>query len=327
MHALHLPFTGLFVGGFAILIISLLASLPSEEERKHSSVFKRIAKATIIVLLVKAAVSPQSPPPAYIAVAFQGFAGALLFQFFPFKVAAILLGVIAMVESALQRIVIATIIYGRSLWDAIDSAFNSIVKEFHLSEDISFSAWIIILYAGVYAFWGLLLGLWMIRLPRQIKEQALSMQENTRFTNDEASALINRKRPLWRKWLVWALVLAFIVTVFLIGEERIGRATYVVLRTIAVVALLVLVINPAFRWLMRRWVRRPGNEHAATFKEVVRVLPELRGYIRPAYTEAAQHRNWFSKFKNFVLTLMVLTLYQQDGIAGGTATKSTEAYK
>ena len=307
MHALHLPFTGIFVGGFAVLIVSLLASLPEDPGAKQTSVFSRISKATIIVLLVKAAVSPHSPPPAYIAVAFQGFAGALLFQFFPFKLAAILLGVIAMVESALQRIVIATIIYGKSLWAAIDSAFNAIVKEFHLPADISFSLWIIVIYAGVYALWGLLLGLWMIRLPAQVRSRADMIYSHPEAM--PAPAVKSPKDRLRKRLLMMAVVLLFISVVFLLERENTGRAVYVVLRTIAVVALLVWVVNPAFRWLMARWVRKPGSENAQAFKDVMNFLPEVRSYLQPAYRQAAEKKSWIGKFKAFVLTLIVLSLY------------------
>jgi hypothetical protein len=307
MHALHLPFTGIFVGGFAILIVSLLASLPEEDEVKNTSIFSRISKATIIVLLVKAAVSPQSPPPAYIAVAFQGFTGALLFQFFPFKLAAILLGVIAMAESALQRIVIATIIYGKSLWTAIDSAFNSIVKEFHLPTDMSFSLWIIVIYAGVYALWGLMLGMWMIKLPKQIRARADLIYSYPEAL--EVPAVQSPKNKFRKRLLVMAVVLLFISIVFLLERENIGRAVYVVLRTIAVVALLIWVVNPAFRWLIARWVRKPGSENAQAFKDVMNFLPEVRSYLQPAYRQAAEKRSWIGKFQAFVLTLIVLTLY------------------
>ena len=56
MHAFKLPFTGLFVGGFAVLCVGLLAYV----ERPAAST---ILRATALVLLVKAVVSPHSPPP------------------------------------------------------------------------------------------------------------------------------------------------------------------------------------------------------------------------------------------------------------------------
>jgi hypothetical protein len=50
LHALHLPFTGIVLGGFAVLIISLLAMC-------YDKPFAKIVQATLIVLAIKAAVN------------------------------------------------------------------------------------------------------------------------------------------------------------------------------------------------------------------------------------------------------------------------------
>jgi hypothetical protein len=157
MHALHLPFTGFFVGAFAIVLVSLIAFYSRNN-------FSTVVRATLLVILVKAAVSPQSPPPAYLAVAFQGFVGAALFRILSFPIACVLLGVLAMVESALQKVIIATLVFGKSLWQAIDALFVGIVKEFSRPANLSFSMWLIVLYTAIYAVWGLVLGIWMMRL-------------------------------------------------------------------------------------------------------------------------------------------------------------------
>jgi hypothetical protein len=72
MFALKIPFTGFFVGGFAVVMLGLIAHF-------SYSNYKKTVEATVIVLLVKATVNPHLPPPAYLAVAFQGFSAALLF--------------------------------------------------------------------------------------------------------------------------------------------------------------------------------------------------------------------------------------------------------
>ena len=137
MHALHLPLTGIFVGGAAVVIIALIAWYG-----KFS--FRQVMQATLLVMLVKFAASPQSPPQAYVAVGFQGLAGAILYRLIlNFTIASVLFGVIAMLESAVQKLIFMTLIYGRSLWEALDKFFEAIVKDFSLSASFSFSYWII----------------------------------------------------------------------------------------------------------------------------------------------------------------------------------------
>ena len=71
LHVFNTPFTGLIVGGIAILLISLIAYYA---ENKWQAIFK----ALVIVLIIKMAVSPYSPFGAYVAVSFQALFGPLL---------------------------------------------------------------------------------------------------------------------------------------------------------------------------------------------------------------------------------------------------------
>ena len=58
IHAMRVPFTGIVVGSTAVVLIALIAFFA---ERKAQA----ILKATVIVLLIKAAASPHTPLPAY----------------------------------------------------------------------------------------------------------------------------------------------------------------------------------------------------------------------------------------------------------------------
>ena len=54
MHAFGSPFTGIIVGGFSVLLITLIA--------KHTDhIWSTLVKAISIVLLIKLSVSPHSP--------------------------------------------------------------------------------------------------------------------------------------------------------------------------------------------------------------------------------------------------------------------------
>ena len=113
LHAFKIPFTGLFIGGSAVLFITLIFFL---SEKRGA-----IIKATILVMIVKALVSPHSPINAYIAVAFQGICGEVLFSLIKRReMAALLLGILSLLQSAFQKIFVVTLVFGRSIWEAID---------------------------------------------------------------------------------------------------------------------------------------------------------------------------------------------------------------
>ena len=73
LHAIQFPFTGLLVGGFAIVLISLIAYF---SDHKWDTIFRSL----LVVLIIKLAVSPHSPPTSYLAVSFQAFMAALIFN-------------------------------------------------------------------------------------------------------------------------------------------------------------------------------------------------------------------------------------------------------
>ena len=304
MHALHLPFTGFFVGAFAVILISLIA-------RYSQNSFRQVLQATILVIMVKAAVSPQSPPPAYLAVGFQGLLGACLFRIIPsFKIAAILLATLSMVESALQKIIVATVIFGSSLWQAIDRLFSSIIKELHLPPDTSFSFWIIAAYTGVYALWGLALGWWIGNLPARIDSHATSIIQklNELPPSSIPEPAKPRKSNRFKKIVSYTLVLAFIITVLFSGNAISSRALYLILRTLAVICFLVFVINPTLKWLIQRRLSKASTNEKAGVRQIITALPEFRTWIRPAYQLASQHTG-LHRFSRFVLVFLVISLY------------------
>src|SRR4029078_9591220 len=119
IHGLKIPVSGLVVGSCAVVCISLIGWYVP---RKGA-----IIKATIIVAVFKMMLSPHSPPPAYIAVFFQGLLGELLFwRKRCFTLSCVLLAVLALVESALQRILVLTLIYGNDLWKVINDFIRNL---------------------------------------------------------------------------------------------------------------------------------------------------------------------------------------------------------
>ena len=108
MHAVKIPFAGIVVSSAAVICISLIAY--------YVPVKGAILKATIIVAIFKLMLSPHTPPTAYVAVFFQGLMGQILFfnlRFF--RLSCILLAVLALVESPIQRIIVVTVLYGDNL--------------------------------------------------------------------------------------------------------------------------------------------------------------------------------------------------------------------
>lgn len=302
MHALQLPFTGFFVGGFAVILICLIGWYSQRSARS-------ILQATFLVILAKAMISPQSPPPAYIAVAFQGVMGAVLLRTLAFQPACIILGIVAMAESALQKILIMMLIFGNSLWKAIDAFFNGIIKELHLPSGTSFSFWIIIIYTAVYAVWGCWLGYRASVLPAVIDKKADDILAKIDLqVHAPASAGQTTKKP--KKTLRYICILACIMIVYLwTGYAGLPKISYILLRTAAVLAFFLFILNPALKWGLRKLLIQ--HKHNPELRKLMTALPGMRSYLRPAYELAKKEQGW-KRFTAFILTLIVAALYTTD---------------
>ena len=303
MHALKIPFTGFFLGGFAIVIITLIA---------HQSVhkYKAILQATLLVILVKAVASPHSPPMAYIAVGFQGLAGLTFFSLIPnLRLAAILFGFIGLMESAVQKFLVMTLLFGKSIWEALDLFVQSILKDLSFMTNFSFSFWLIAGYIGVYGIWGILVGLWAGSLPQQLAHQsdAVILQwHNLPPASTQTDSLKKRKRT--GKLIGGFFMLVFMTSVFLFQGLG-GKAMYAIIRALAALVLLFYVINPLIKWGIARWSKKQQANNKKQLTELLDLLPSISSKVAPAMQIARIQNKGLSVYPAFVINLIILSLY------------------
>ncbi len=144
LHAIQSPFTGLLVGSLAMICIAFICSL---SENKWQTMMTSLA----IVLVIKALVSPHSTPTAYIAVIFQGVTGAFIYRYIPGLLFSSMLFVsLGLVESALQRLLTLTILYGNTLWEAINIWGEWVTKQWGVILPFSSSRLIIFFYLAIH---------------------------------------------------------------------------------------------------------------------------------------------------------------------------------
>lgn len=308
MFALKIPLTGIFVGGFALILIGLIAHYSQND-------YKQILRATLLVLIAKAAVSPHSPPPAYLAVAFQGFLGALLYSSIRnFTFASVLLSIIAMAESALQKLIVLTLVYGKSLWIALNKLYEGIAHDFSLPATFSFSYVLIGLYLLLYILWGILLGLFTARLPRLISTHteailAFYRQDKDAFPEPETQV---RHRSKGRRFTGFGLILVFIILVFLFSNRYKDYAIlYVVARSLAAVFLLFFVLRPLLTWLIRRWLQSRDEPTRQGAAEIIGMMPSLRRFLKPSWQLATIHAKRTGRLRYFILSMVIFTLNEK----------------
>lgn len=293
LHALHVPVTGFVLGAFAVVIISLLARYAEHPTRD-------IMTATFLVLAVKFTVSPHSPLPAYVAVLFQGCSGALLFYLLRYHAfSLILFSVLAMIESAIQKPLLATIVFGKEIWLAIDEYMQKLLGSFSDQSFEHFSFYLLIGYTCLYAIWGLVVGIWANTLPDKLATIAIDEKQMNAV---QPLPVVNKKKR-WIFLTFFLLVLA-LLTLYVIDLPEPLRY---LLRTVAILFVLYFVVNPLVRYLLKKFATR----QEVFISDFYRSLPALKATVQKANHYAAGKKGLAKRLSAFVVCLLYLNLQDE----------------
>tara|TARA_R110000751_G_scaffold113854_3_gene213181 strand:+ start:161835 stop:162842 length:1008 start_codon:yes stop_codon:yes gene_type:complete len=295
LHVFNSPFTGLIVGGVSILLISLIAFYAKNK-------WQAILKALVIVLIIKMAVSPYSPFGAYVAVSFQALFGAFLFSNFSWKGFVLLvLGMVTFLESALQKLIVLTVVYGTGLWEAINIYGSWVQKKLDFVSETSTTSFLVTLYLVIYGVCGLLVGLFIKSIIKII-----SRKPEVDFyldTMPKASESTKHKVPFKTKVIwVWLITVGLIVLGFSIfGGPLFGwqKAIYIVFRSFLILMLWYLVIGPFLLKMVQKYLSKKESKYQKEITNAMDLFPYFRQII--SYTwKQTQHLKGFNRFKFFI---------------------------
>lgn len=300
-HALKVPFSGIALGSISVILVTFLAF---NSERK----WKTIIHAMLLVLMLKAMISPHSPVMAYVAVSFQGLLGALIYQVFGVnKWSAMVFGSIALFESAFQKVFTLTILFGMQLWDAFYTFFNSLTAKFGMDFLSDLPIIILTAYGLLYAIAGVLAGRFAVLLPQNIERTARILHK-LQPDDFQVDNRVSKKRKRSKKRLLFISVLIFIVSVFIYAGHG-DKVWYTLLRTTVVILLFLFVFNPVAKYLINLWVKKRKSENQKQLDQLMDFLPQIRKNVSLAYQFSLSYKNPFSRLQNFLLVWLTLSLY------------------
>lgn len=324
LHALHLPFTGLILSSFAVVCICLIGfamnyqgnSIKNSKTKENTHFLFRgsILKATIIVCIFKMMLSPNSPPPAYFAVLFQGIIGQILFsRKFNFKISCMILGFLALVESAVQGILILVIIYGTDFWSAV----NEFIKRSLGVEKISnYALFLALVYILIHAIIGLYIGFKAAKLVRKTHywKQIYQKYMISDITQLKIESNPKRKKRGIKKifYFLWiVLILLILQSAFKIGTPVISqhKALLVFLRSLLIVFTWYLLISPLLSIWIKKKLRAQENKTKNDIAKTLVLLPNTEKLFRRSWqlSSAQKNGNRFSLFWK-ILWINILTV-------------------
>ncbi len=275
MHLMKLPFTGLILGGLACIIVVLIARLTDNLQ-------KDMVRSLLIVCLIKLSVSPHSPFTAYIAVAFQGLIGLVVYQWFGLRWWSVLfVCIISMVESALQKLLVLTLIFGNPLWDAINNFGASVLKNFGVAPGYSSSDLLIGLYLTIYTLSGICIA-WISHYLLNIlnKPEKVMLYENIQQKLIDTIENNKPKKSPFRKNIAVLLMTILIVSAILYsGDEIWKNALFLILRSVLILILLYKIISPSILFILHKWLLKKQSAAQIDLKLTTDLFPQIRSII------------------------------------------------
>ena len=306
MHALQIPFTGLLLGGMAVIMISLIADFSEYN-------YKQILKSAIIVLIVKAMVSPHTPFPAYIAVSFQALFGYALFSLLRVNFFSIaLLSTIAMVESAIQKLLILTLFFGKSIWIAMDDMIAFIAKQFGNAVSNG-SYWIVSAYLLIYIAGGLLIAVFAYRTIKSFNadnkefllEPLSEINTNVLKTNNSSPKSFYKK--LW-VLILFMIALSAVLFVFAADNKQGWLAVAKTITwTLSAILIWFMLIGPLFTKAIQKLLKKKQSKYSEEVLSILSFLPVLKQLTSLAWKHSKLHHG-FSRWQFFFTSLIHTTL-------------------
>ncbi|MBX2933088.1 MAG: hypothetical protein KF825_02520 [Ferruginibacter sp.] len=311
MHALQVPFTGLLVGGMAVIMISMIAEISNHN-------YKQVLKSAIIVLIVKAMVSPHTPFTAYIAVAFQAMMGYLLFRLMKINfISILLLSIIAMLESALQKILILTLFFGQSIWKATDSMVALLVKQIGFTA-LHGSFWVVVVYLCIYILGGLLIAWITFKAIKDFyadkKTNATAGNINLIRPNLKQPDVKNKYKKLWV--LIFIMLSLSVILFFFATDKKQGWLEVIktISWTISAIIIWYLLIGPLFTKVIKSYLQKKQNRYSTEVLQILSFIPALRKLTTYAWQYSKASKG-FARWGAFVSTLITATLTYTEPVA------------
>ncbi len=322
LHAFNSPFTGLLVGSLAMVCIAFICALSEQK-------WKTVMTSLLLVLVIKALVSPHSSPTAYLAVTFQAVTGALIYRFIPYlSIASVLFVTLGLIESALQRLLTLTILYGNTLWDAINIWGEWVTERWGVLMPVSSASLIIWTYLTIHLAAGVLIGWSVYKSLKAVSSEWGKGQYQLVLTETDTRTFFKvRKKNKWRRYVFFLALIAMIVFAYSgvpDPESNIQQGLIAVMRAFAILTLWYVFLAPALiRWL-QGYLSKKHKQLSIEVAQTMEMFPRFLWIIDRVRTESSGLRS-LRRLKYIVVhSLLYILQYRthDDTDSNGTSQKS-----
>jgi hypothetical protein len=225
-----------------------------------------------------------------------------------------------MLESALQKLLMLLLFFGKPLWQAADTWGDYAIRQLYpayQSESMHLGWMLSMLYVGIYALGGLLIARFGVRLPRLLDEEratnlapeiTIAVLDKSGINKSKSGSARARKR---RRMLVWlGLMILVACTWFIRADESepvISGAVYF-LRTLAIVLFWYFVLGPWLAGRMRQWLLGRRSANQGDLDQLFDLIPLLRVNARTQFSEMSRSYSGLSLYRRWLIRVLAISL-------------------
>lgn len=290
LHITRLPFKGILIAGAATLFITLIGQFSQSKGT--------ILKSTLLVIIVKYVVSPHTPITAAVAVLAQGLLGELFFMSHRFK--KILIPSFSMLIqfiSAVQKILIVTILFGYNFWTTVDNFANSILNEIITTAKLEFSLLIIIAYTLIHVIAGLFIGIFTLQLLNHLEDSETSnLIQLNNFEYAESALKRSGKRKHWfqkpSRITLMIFLLTLLGTSFFLPEwmkSDVSDIIIMIVRAIIIITLWYFLVSPLLLKILSKIISKHRIKHLNELENIIRFFPLLKQVVALSWKDSKRY--------------------------------------
>ncbi len=236
------------------------------------------------------------------SISFQAVFGAFLFSKFSWRgLTLIVLGCVTFLQSALQKLLKLTVIYGTEFWEAVDIYGVWIQNKMNYVIETSTTSVIITIYLLIYGVCGLLAGRFIknvIKIIAQKKATDFYLESIPVSSEKLKSKTFSGSKIIW----LWLITIAIIVLAFtFFGGSLIGweKAIYIMLRSFLILLLWYLILGPLVLKIIHKYLSKKESQYQSDISRAMDLFPYFRQIIYSTWKET-DHLKGYTRFKYFI---------------------------
>jgi hypothetical protein len=268
----------------------------------------------MIVLVIKALVSPHSTPTAYIAVIFQGVTGALIYRFIPhLLISSVFFLSLGLIESALQRVFTLTILYGNTLWDAVNIWGEWVTKRWSLILPMSSSELIVYTYLLIHLVAGILVGWFVFRTIKSVSKHWGDHQFLLQLREEDKKEFFLTRKSKKKKWRRYLLFVVLIVVFILAysglnnSESNLQKGLIAIIRAVSILTIWFVFLAPLLIRFLQKFLKSKHQQLSAEVAQTMDLFPHLLWILDKAWKESKDLK-WFQRGKSFMIYSLLYIL-------------------